>query len=64
MVHGLLVITLHRFDILIEQVDKLLFPADSVGMSLVLLVDLLGMLLVDGGLGIAELSLLLQLLLL
>ena len=64
LVHSLLVVSLHRPDLLDETVNEFFLFTDGICMVLVLLVDLLSMLFVDGSLGIAELPLLLQLLLL
>ena len=64
LVHSFLIVAFHGFNVLLEQVDELFLFANGVGMILVLLIDLLGVLLVNGSLGIAEFPLLLQLLLL
>ena len=62
LVHRLGVISLHGNDVLFEMGDLILFLSNRILMVLLLLVDLLSVLLVDGSLGISELSGLLLLL--
>ena len=64
LVHGLLIVTLHRPDLVDETANEFFLLTYRISMVLIFLINLLSMLFVDGSLGIAELPLLLQLLLL
>ena len=64
LVHGLLIVTLHRPDLVDQTANEFFLLTYRISMVLIFLINLLSMLFVDGSLGIAELPLLLQLLLL
>ena len=64
LLHRLIIVPLHRFDVVAEVGNLLVFFGDSVLMVLLLLVHLLGVFLVDCSLGISKLSSFLLLLLL
>jgi len=64
LLHRLVVVPLHCFDVVAQVGNLLVFFSDSVLMVLLLLVHLLGVFLVDCSLGVSKLSCLLLLLLL